>query len=272
MAHIDEDQAVDLLHGFLAAEESDQAFEHLKRCPVCEELFRRLAGDRERALVEAERHLPELDEQAAARIALPARRVSFFDRMRESFGRRGGLAPRLGLALVAAAALVALVLWPRLAPHREADHLRVAIHQLPPVGELIPSRGEGDPYSDELVAGLAAYSRDDLALSVLLLEKAKVTGQLEMLRRLYLGSALARRGEYSRAVRILRNLPTTELPDPWNLEARWTLFVALRGSGETTAADSLLVVLRKDSGELGARRGQSGSYEPSRGPVPGAAR
>lgn len=253
MAHIDEDRAVDLLHGLLDEEASDQLFEHLKQCPACESVFRRLAGDRERARIEGVRRLPGFGELAAARTALPAQRPNILDRLRGALDFRGKAVPRFGLAMVAAAALVALVLFPRLLPHRESDHLRVALHQLPPVGELIPSRGEGDPYNDELVAGLAAYSRDDLALSILLLDKAKVTGQLEMLRRLYLGSALAQRGEYPRAVRVLRNLPTTELPDPWNLEARWTLYVALKGSGETAAADSLLVVMRKDEGELGAR-------------------
>ena len=124
---------------------------------------------------------------------------------------------------------------------------------VPSRNALIPSRGADDPFSQELLAGLEAYSRDDLGLSVLLLDKAQVTGQLETLRRLYLGSALARQGEYVRAARLLRNMAITELPDPWSMEGRWTLYVALKGSGETTAADSLLTVLRQDAGELGAR-------------------
>jgi hypothetical protein len=80
-----------------------------------------------------------------------------------------------------------------------------------------------------------------------------MTGSLEGVRAVYLGSALALSGRYGEAADVLRGVSLTAIPDPWGREARWTLYVALVECGRGQAADSLLKSLAEEPGEIGRR-------------------
>jgi len=104
-----------------------------------------------------------------------------------------------------------------------------------------------------LAAGFEAYASHDAETAIALLQSAEATGRLEILRKIYLGNALAWEGKYAEAAAILTTVRARILPDPWGSESRWTLYVALRESGDATAADSLLRVLATERGEGGER-------------------
>jgi hypothetical protein len=105
----------------------------------------------------------------------------------------------------------------------------------------------------DLAAGLDAYGARDLDQAITLLERAEASGQLETARKIFLASALAWSGDHAEAVSLLRTVYTPILPDPWGAEARWTLYVALRESGQTASADSLLSILAQERGDVGDR-------------------
>lgn len=86
-----------------------------------------------------------------------------------------------------------------------------------------------------------------------ILQLAEVTGQRENLRRIYLGSALARQGAYDGAVEILEPVPFHAVPDPWAGEGRWTLYVAYAASGQASEAEALLNELSREPGPFGDR-------------------
>jgi Flp pilus assembly protein TadD len=111
---------------------------------------------------------------------------------------------------------------------------------------------DGD-VTGELAAGLEAYSDRDLPRAVDLLERARVTTELELLRQVYLGNALAMNGDYETAARVLRKLAGRDMPDPWGSVSRWTLYVSLKESGAEEAADSLLPQLAREPGSVGER-------------------
>ena len=107
--------------------------------------------------------------------------------------------------------------------------------------------------SEDLAAGLEAYGDRDLEGAIDLLRSAEASGHLEEIRKIYLGSALAWNGAYPEAVSVLQEVSARTLPDPWGSEARWSLYVALKGSGWQRGADSLLHILSEESGEIGER-------------------
>jgi hypothetical protein len=114
----------------------------------------------------------------------------------------------------------------------------------------------GDPavaVPDEFSASLEAYDRGEFERAAEFLRDARASGPVETFRSIYLGSALAWTGDYAGAVEVLEEVPFDLVPDPWSGEARWTLFVSLRGAGNVARADSLLEELKLDSGVIGER-------------------
>jgi hypothetical protein len=115
-------------------------------------------------------------------------------------------------------------------------------------------RAGGPPGEDDALArGLEAYAAGDVRTAIERLEAREVTGELETIRRIYLASALAWDERYAEAAALLETVSPEELPDPWSSETRWTLYVALRGSGRAGAADSLLRVMADGEGEIAER-------------------
>jgi hypothetical protein len=148
------------------------------------------------------------------------------------------------------ASAILLILLPGDPGETDADLLR----WLPPYGgeKRIRTQASYAP-SEEMLEGLEAYARRDVGRASLLLRQAEAIGPLDTMRRLYLGSSLAWLGEHDEAAAILASLPHDLIPEPWSGESRWTLYVALNGSGRAASADSLLRILAGEPGDLGER-------------------
>jgi hypothetical protein len=236
--HLDEDLCLDLLHGLLDADARERALDHMAACPACDRLFQLRAAALERLRA---RPVPVAVAPSATTAALPGG-------WRVILGRP--VARGLAAGLVAASVALLLLLGPGV----RRDPVVQPLPWLPEIGRSIQARSPlAGAASAELSAGLEAYAAHDAGGAVRLLRRAKASGSLETVRRIYLGSALALDGRYEESVEVLRDTATPDLPDPWGSEVRWTLFVALRSAGYTTAADSLWQVLRREPGEVGER-------------------
>jgi len=236
--HLDEDACLDLLHGLEPPEKREASLQHLAACPSCAQRFQLMFSERESLRAQ---------EGEALRGDEAAPESTLWARLRASLRR-----PRLQLAmgLAAAVAVVIVTLLPRQAPEPEASLL----YWLPSsTADLRLRTSDGTALNEDLAAGLEAYGNRDLDRATRLLERAEVGGHYETIRKIYLGSTLAWSGKHAEAAALLGNLSTRTLPDPWRSEARWTLFVALRGCGRNARADSLLALLNRESGEIGRR-------------------
>lgn len=259
--HLDEDLCLDLVHGLLPAAEEERALSHLYDCPECEKLFRETVVERERL-------------RAAKKVRFAPDGTVVLERRPEPFDGAAEETPRSevgklvahvwtavtawaresrwrpALALAAPLALAILMFWPRGTDTPGSSSLR----WLPSASEFLRLRAGGPPdEGDELARGLEAYSVGDLRAAIERLEVREATGELETIRRIYLASALAWGERYAEAVALLETVSPEELPDPWSGETRWTLYVALRGSGRAGAADSLLRVMGDGEGEIAER-------------------
>ena len=103
------------------------------------------------------------------------------------------------------------------------------------------------------VRGRGDYSRQEYHEAIALLQDIQVSRQLEMVRKIYLGNALAMTGRYREATTFLEPVSSHALPDPWGSEARWTLFVSWLELGETARADSLARELTEIPRDVGRR-------------------
>jgi hypothetical protein len=269
--HIDGDLCRDLLNGFLSSHERERALTHIAGCSTCEKLFAEGVVERERLravrrlrsepggelVIEKlgetgpERGLPLIgqtpEDVAGKHVPLPEIWTRLRDRVRAGWRR-----PRYEIVagLATAAAVLFVILWPHQPRDLENDRLR----WLPFFFDDLQVRAEaGRDVSEDLIAAFDAYADHDAPTATRLLRGTEATGQLETLRKIYLGSALAWEGNYDEAVAVLHGVRAQTLPDPWGSETRWTLFVALRASGQDGAADSLLAVLAGERGEVAER-------------------
>jgi hypothetical protein len=259
--HLDEDLCLDLVHGLLPAAEEERVLSHLHDCPECEELFRETVIERERLrAAKRVRFAPDgrlVLERRAEPVAGAAdetprseigKLVAHAWTAVSEWARVSRWRPALALAVPLALAI--LVLWPHSTEMPDSSSL----HWLPSASEFLRLRAGGEAgEGDELARGLEAYSAGDLRAAIERLEAGEATGPLETIRRIYLGSALAWSGRYAEAAALLETVSPQELPDPWSGETRWTLYVALRGSGRAGAADSLLRVMADGEGEIAER-------------------
>ncbi len=269
--HLDEDLVADLLLDLPADPEWNEAVRHLSACPQCQDLLQRRGAVWERlrssrgsaaalagaaAVFEkfADRQL-EPRRAAPESAGVPAESGSGWGRWREA-GRRLALAlrrPRTAWALgtVALGAAGVLLLS---TSHRTSVRFPADVEWLPSASETLALRDDADrTRGTELKAALSAYDRRDLTAAIRGLSAAETSGSMNNLRLVFLGSALARAGDFSKAVQVLESVPLSTLPDPWYTESYWTLLVALHRSGNRTAADSLLHALADQPGEVGGR-------------------
>ncbi len=267
--HVDEHVCLDMLYGCLSPEEEEKLFSHLTVCSGCERLFRDMASDK--AHREATRVLRTAPDGGLAleRRGTAIREIVIERREAEEreYGKGFSLAqlltnfvagfrsPRLRLAgaAVAAVAVFTVVLVMKYTGGPDTPEL----YRLPPYSFHLQTRdAAGAIDAVDLEGGIEAYERGDFERSVELLDRA---GEIELdvtqgiLRRIYLGNALAWQGKYDEAVKVLEGVSFPLLPDEWSGEAQWTLYVALRRSGRETDADSLLRDLASKTGEVGDR-------------------
>lgn len=260
--HLGEDTLLDLIQNLLPVEQKEQALSHLTRCSACEQQLQARVAERERLRASrvlrtlpsgelvAERREDVADAPAMKHGGVGETLSDFWENLLAGFRRP--VYP-LAVSAVVVAAVLLVVLWPRpgeppgsssltwLRAYTEDIRLRDAVDATP---------------GDLLAGGLEAYADRDLAHAADLLGQVRVSGPLEIIRNIYLGSALAWDGKYGEAVTVLENTPVHAVPDPWRSEAQWTLLVALYESGRTARADSLLQSLAKEPGPAGDRARQ----------------
>jgi hypothetical protein len=114
---------------------------------------------------------------------------------------------------------------------------------------------------DRLIEGLDAYRNHDAKSARRLLATARVTGPMEQVRRIYLGSAELQLGRPDDALETLRSVDVSSVPEPWRGETLRGLALAHAALGHASAADSVWRILSSRPGELGeeARRALSGT-------------
>lgn len=253
--HVTEILCVDLLCGHLTGQERRRVLDHLKACPSCEVRFQEICVDRERArargvvqraadgqLVLTERSVIDETQPAAG-----SNLGRLLDRVIASFRMRRY---RWAGALATAAVGVLLVF---LAIRPDAPD-RLDPQRLPGRMDDVQFRSAVEHSRNRLFgAGLEAYADGDLDRAIERLQAAKVEGVAEIIRTVYLANALAEKKRYEEASRLLKEIPLQRLPDPWGSEASWTLYVSLRKTGHSAEADSLLRLLVRYPGEVGAR-------------------
>ncbi|GEM_PF-3228318 len=257
--HVSDDTLLDLLHHLLSESEAGQVLTHLAACPGCEDRFRERVAEQERLRATRvlrvapggglviERPTPEIPGQVEAGggmwNALGRRWAGFVEGFRRPQYRWAG-------GLVVAVAVLLLVLVPRFGGLSGGDGLVWLPNSFDDARYRSSSPGVLD---GDLASGLEAYANRDIDRAIRFLGRAEASGALETVRKVYLGSALAWKGEYERAADVLEGVASRALPDPWGREAWWTLYVALKKSGRTAEADSLLSVLAAEPGDIGDR-------------------
>ncbi len=241
--HLDRDLCRDLLHGLLPSAEEEMAITHLVGCPACERLLQEMVTEREKL---------RAADVARRQSALPARHVdNLLGRLWATL-TAGFRRPAFSLttAAVATVSILLVVLWPR----PDSIPLPGQLQWLPTAAHKIQLRNGAETIANQnLAAGLEAYADRDLDRAVELLTGAEVSGPLDTIRRIYLGSALARNGAYKNALTVLQAVAADPLPDPWRCETLWTLYVVLREAGRDAAADSLLRALAREPLAIGDR-------------------
>lgn len=239
--HVDDDHLLDLVNGLLDRAARQAALQHLRACPACSERLRVFAGAAERAHARVAQAVTVRTSRPL--VAVPPGRPA-----------RSWSKPWLAAA---ALLLVSIPLWGRLA-RTPASLAPVADTRLPAPDVSILTRGGDEAALDPAVArGLELYASGDLTAARRALAGTTATGVAEQVRRLYLGNCELRTGDAARAVRTLRAVDSTAVPEPWLGEWQWSLAVALATSGDLAAADSLRerLALRPDSIGVRARSG-----------------
>ena len=132
-----------------------------------------------------------------------------------------------------------------------------------PPDSLFPLPGDPDevalratpqePLPGGVVEAILAYGTGDLDRAVELLTATGAEGAPEAIRRVYLGSALARLGRPEEALDALAPASDGTLPEPWRGEAAWTRAIALREAGRAADATAALEDLVAGEGPLADR-------------------
>lgn len=248
--HLTEDDCLDLLRGLLDKTRHDAALEHLGTCAACERMFAAHAAREER--LRARGGLAVRPDGSVA--VEPGTTAGSTAEPADTRGRPRVFPFRRYFRAAAVAAAAAAVILMFVLPGTLQPPDTPGLHSLPGPGEQVYLRGEPRPdMPDVLRSGIDAYSRGELRSAVELLIGATVSGQRENLRRIYLGSALARLGDFEAAVAALEPVPFRTVPDPWAGEGRWTLYVAYAASGQTSEAEALLNELSREPGPFGDR-------------------
>lgn len=247
--HANDDRLLDLVNGLLSASDRETVLSHVRDCPACAERMRVFAAAQARSHARAAGTLAALPHAAAVHAIRPTPIRSAVRTWSRSW-----------LAVAAALMVVSVPLVMRLS-RGPGTLLPVAAAPLTLPDPSILTRDADAPAMDPAVAlGLTAYARGDVAGARRALASATATGVTEQVRRIYLGNSELLTGDARRAVRTLRGVNSSLVPEPWLGEWQWSLAVALATSGDSAAADSVRrrLALRSDSIGVRARAGWQG--------------
>jgi tetratricopeptide (TPR) repeat protein len=259
--HLDEHTIMDCLLGLMSPSQEQKTIAHLLECPSCEKLFQERSAEIERfhatrilrSTPERKFYVEKRGTAAQSGAKESSRHQDVKEYIRDSIWARFRR-PHIQLAgaLVVAIIVAVVIVWPQfLGTPPPAD-----LYVLRPYSFQLQQREiPGTAPNEDLKAGLEAYDKKEFEQAIELLEKAPIPEHTahETIRQIYLGSALAWKGEYEEAVAVLDEVPFALVPGEWGKEAQWTLYVSLRESGHQASADSLLHVLSVKSGEVGER-------------------
>lgn len=246
--HLDADHCLDLLQDLVAEPERARLLAHAARCAACEELLRGHAMTRERLRAQA----PEALRPSATPAAAPAR-AGGWSRLTHRFS--GTPAVRAMAAFGTVAVLVVAVIVARDPRSGTATSSTAPqVHWLPGAEADVVNRASwGAAENDAVRAGVEAYARRDLEEARRILGSTRSEGALELLRRVFLGSAAALQDDFATAEEVLARIPMEDVPEPWRGEARWTLYAAYEARGARAEAESLLALIAAGPGPVSSR-------------------
>jgi hypothetical protein len=218
--HPGDDRLIDLAAALLPPPVASETLRHLEACAACEERFRSIGREAERA-----------------RLRPPARR-------RVSARRLAAIAASLLLVAVSAGLFL-----------RWNSRQDLAEYWFPVDRETVVVRaGAPDAGSAIFQDAVEAYRRHDPSRAVALLRDREIPESLDPLK-IMLASAYTHTGEFAKAETILEELRIETLPQPDRDRASWILYTALIGNGKTAEARTVAESLAAHPGEFtGAAR------------------
>lgn len=227
----DHDLLVDLARGLLPEAERTALLERIAADPELEEALRVQTLAVERARI-----------AGAPALSDGARSESIRGRIRHAiFHPRPPALIGFGLAVMIAAFLL-----------NTPDTPESLVPALPTTLEAMRLRS-GESLPPELTEGIRAYGNGDLAAAIETLESAPTEGVADLVRRAYLGSALAQSERWELALEVLDPIADRPLPAPWGVESRWARAISLRGAGRDAEAREALQELAGEAGPVAAR-------------------
>jgi hypothetical protein len=240
--HLGEDELLDLVHGEPDTESRQRGLAHVKGCTACSASLKERIAEQERARVTFHRavrgsaHHSSDGAESAAGKQIPRPAPSAGGTPREAAMRRAILAAAATLLVIAS-----IVLWRSTARDPLATLAAARSGSLPPHPEFLTLRHGSEAGASVVTrSGIEAYARGDLKRAVDLLERVPSNDPAFPLARLYVASALVRRGQFEHAASRLAELHEDDLPEPWSDEHAWLSAVSSLGAGDTARADSML--------------------------------
>ncbi len=250
--HLDEDRCIDLLHGLLETPEVEAIASHVAQCVTCEALLRDCAAERERVRAQAAVRRSTLGGDGVG--ASPAPRGADIRKIHGSEWRV--LVPwAIAASILLIAGRGALRMFGD--SHGNAATARITPGWIIAPHDGVANRDARSDSADVLVdRGLAAYEAHDVESAIRLLSAAKAEGEMDLVRIVFLASALTWKGDaesFAIADRLLASVAIDDLPDPWRGEALWTRAILLRQQNKASEADALLRALSSRTDGIGER-------------------
>jgi len=213
--HPGDDRLIDLAASLLPAPAASETLRHLASCAACEERFRSIGREAERARLR--------------RPAAPA-------------------ASRVRFVAIAASLLVVAVTVGLFALRAARRH--DVEYWFPVDRETVLVRaGAPDPGSAVFQDAVDAYRRHDAARAVALLHGREIPESLDPLK-IMLASAYVHTREFAQAESMLEDLRIDTLPQPDRDRASWILYAALAGNGKAAEARAVAASLAARPGEF----------------------
>jgi hypothetical protein len=233
LEHISDDQFLDLVNGLMSDSHQRAALEHARACPECATRLRSFGAVHEMAAALAPASLAAAATPGAARSPV-----------RQQFA--------VAAAVTVVISTATLFVWSALRP---VPRPIGDVAWLPPPSPGVITRDSAVAEDVRILEGLAAYGRRDVIAARRLLEPVHTTGALEHVRRIYLANTQLKLGEARAAIATLRDVPFSEVPEPWRSHSLESMARALSETGQPRSADSVLKLLEQRADSIGAAPG-----------------